>query len=239
MDEAIAPPPSLTGARRQRRPARRRLVVAGVVLAAVVVVVLGVAQLVLPGLAAQRLRDQLARSAQVLSVKVSAFPAIELLWQHADRVVIRLGRYQSAPAQLRRHLAQLADAGTVDVFAQQLTDGVLTVHDARLLKRGSRLAATARISDSDLRSVLPLLSSVTPVASFGGQLTLRGTSGLLGLSVDVTVSARNGELVAAPDIPFGGLATITLFADPGVTVQRIAATAVPGGFAVQALGTLS
>ncbi|HET8979213.1 MAG TPA: hypothetical protein VFN87_13710 [Solirubrobacteraceae bacterium] len=238
MDEAIAPPPSLTGARRQRRPARRRLVVAGVVLAAIVVV-LGVAQLVLPGLAAQRLRDQLARSGQVLSVTVSAFPAIELLWHHADRVVIRLGRYQSAPAQLRRHLAQLADAGTVDVFAQQLTDGVLTVHSARLLKRGSRLAATAQVSDADLRSVLPLLSSVTPVASSGGQLTLRGTSGLLGLSVDVTVSARNGALVAAPDIPFGGLATITLFADPGVTVQRIAATAVPGGFAVQALGTLS
>jgi hypothetical protein len=57
--------------------------------------------------------------------------------------------------------------------------------------------------------------------------------------VDVTVSARDGELVAAPDVPFGALATITLFADPGVDVQSINAAAVPGGFSVQARGALS
>ncbi|MFZ0377875.1 MAG: hypothetical protein WAL38_08625, partial [Solirubrobacteraceae bacterium] len=61
--------------------------------AGLVLLVLVVAQLVLPGIAADRLRDQLARSGTVISVKVSAFPAIELLWGDADSVVVRLGRY--------------------------------------------------------------------------------------------------------------------------------------------------
>ncbi|MBV9535447.1 MAG: hypothetical protein JO321_08570, partial [Solirubrobacterales bacterium] len=64
------------------------------------------AQLVLPGVAAQQLRDRLARSGQVLEVKVEAFPAIELLWHQADRVVVRLGRYRATPGHLGSDLAQ-------------------------------------------------------------------------------------------------------------------------------------
>ena len=47
----------------------------------------------LPGIAAQRLRDRLSRSGRVLEVKVEAFPAIELLWHQADRVVVRMASY--------------------------------------------------------------------------------------------------------------------------------------------------
>lgn len=61
----------------------RRLAVLGVVALVVAVVVLGVAQLVLPGIAAQRIRSQLDRYGHVRSVSVSAFPAIELLWHRA------------------------------------------------------------------------------------------------------------------------------------------------------------
>ncbi|MGA9858169.1 MAG: hypothetical protein WBQ18_09930, partial [Solirubrobacteraceae bacterium] len=89
----------------------RRL--AGLGLALLVVVGLLVGQLVLPGIAAQRLRSQLSRSAQVLSVSVSAFPAVKLLWHHADRVVIRLGRYHPAPGSLGATLEQSADVGTL------------------------------------------------------------------------------------------------------------------------------
>lgn len=65
----------------------------------------------LPGVAAQQLRDRLARSGQVLEVKVEAFPAIELLWHQADRVVVRLGRYRATPGHLGSDLAQAGDAG--------------------------------------------------------------------------------------------------------------------------------
>jgi hypothetical protein len=203
--------------------------------AGVVLVVLIVAQLVLPGIAADRLRDQLARSGTVLEVKVSAFPAIELLWHQADSVVVRLGRYRAGASEIGGTLAGAADVGTIDASAQELDSGVITLRDARLTKRGGELVGTATVAQADLRSAVPFLENVQPVASQDGLLTLRGTANLLGLtaSIDVTVAARNGELVVAPDVPFGGLATITLFSNPHLQVQAVNAANAPGGFSIQ------
>jgi hypothetical protein len=72
----------------------------------VVVVALVVAQLVLPGIAAQRLRDRLSRSGRVLEVTVQAFPAIELLWHQADRVVVHVTNFRATPGHLGSTLAQ-------------------------------------------------------------------------------------------------------------------------------------
>jgi hypothetical protein len=203
------------------------LAVAGLVLAALIV-----AQLVLPGIAANRLRDQLARSGTVLSVKVSAFPALALLWGHADSVVVRMGRYRSGASQLGGKLARAGDVGTIDASAQELDSGALTLRDATLRKRGSELTGMATVRESDLRMAVPFLDNVRPVASSEGALVLRGTASLLGLtaSVDAVVAARDGTLVVAPDVPFGGIATITLFNDPHVRVQSVTASSVPGGF---------
>jgi hypothetical protein len=208
----------------------RRLIALGV--AGVVLVVLVAAQLVLPGIAADRLRDQLSKSGTVLSVKVSAFPAVELLWGHADSVVIRMGRYAAGASQIGAKLGGAADVGTLDVSAQELQSGALTLRDARLRKQGDELIGSATVMESDLRAAVPFLDNVQPVASSGGQLILRGTASLLGLraSVDAVVAARNGALVVAPDVPFGGIATITLLDDPHVRVQAVSATTVPGGF---------
>ncbi|HTW40769.1 MAG TPA: hypothetical protein VMD79_00450 [Solirubrobacteraceae bacterium] len=208
----------------------RRLIALGV--AGVVLLVLIVAQLVLPGVAARRLRDELSHSGTVLSVKVSAFPAIELLWGDADTVVVRLGRYRTGSSQIGSRLAGVGGVGTLDVSAQEVEWGVITLHDAVLRKRGGELVGSATIMESDLRSAVPFLDDVSPVASSGGQLVLRGTASLFGLSasLDAVVAARDGALVVAPDIPFGGIATITLFDDPHVQVQSVSAATVPGGF---------
>jgi len=208
----------------------RRLIALGVV--GVVLLVLVIAQLVLPGIAASRLRNQLSKSGTVLSVKVSAFPAIELLWRHADSVVIRMGRYTAGASEIGNKLGEAANIGTLDVSAQQLQSGLLTVRDARLRKQGNELIATAVVRQADLRSAVPFLDNVQPVASSEGQLILRGTASLLGLSasVDAVVAARDGALVVAPDVPFGGIATITLLNDPHVRVQSVSAVTVPGGF---------
>ena len=213
----------------------RRLIALG--LAAVVVVVLIAAQLVLPGIATQRLRDRLARSGQVLRVQVSAFPAIKLLWHHADRVVIRLGRYRSSPAALPGQLSALSDVGSLDATAQEITDGVLTLHDTSLVKSGNQVRGTATVQEADLRSAVPILTSVTPVASQDGRLTLRGTASLFGFSgsVDAAVSAQNGKLVLAPDIPF--FPTLTLFSVPGLRVDSASAAPVAGGFSVLVTAT--
>jgi hypothetical protein len=217
----------------------RRL--AGLAVVLLVIVVLGVAQLLLPGIAARRIRSQLGPYGQVQSVSVSAFPAVELLWHHADSVTIRLSSFDSDTSGLAGRLDQLSDVGTLHADVARVTVGLLTVRDARLVKHGSSLVATARVTDADLRGVLPVLRTVTPVASSGGQLILRGTADVLGaaVSVDFSVRVAGGAIVVAPDVPFGGAVTVTAFSDPAVRVTSVSAAAVSGGFTVRATGTLS
>jgi hypothetical protein len=216
----------------------RRLAALGV--AGLVVVLLVTAQLILPGIAAHRLRERLSHSGRVLEVQVHAFPAVTLLWHHADSVTVRMASYRAAPANLPGTLDQAGSVGSLHASAQVFQDGLLTLQDASLVKRGNRLSASALVAEADLRSAVPFLTSVTPVASSTGGLTLRGTATLLGLSatVDATVSVTGGTLVIAPDLPFGGLATITVFADRRIRVQSVSASPAAGGFAVRGTATL-
>ena len=216
----------------------RRLALLGA--AALVVVLLVVAQLVLPGIAAQRLRDDLSRSGRVLEVQVHAFPAIELLWHRADRVVVRMATYRAAPSKLPSTLSQAGDVGSLRVSAQVFQDGRLTLRDASLVKQDGGLTAAATVTQPDLRIAVPIFNSVTPVASGDGRLVLRGTASLLGLTttINATLSAQNGKLVVTPDVPFGGLATITVFSDPRLRVTGVSAAPAPDGFTVRGTGTL-
>jgi hypothetical protein len=209
-------------------------------LALTILLLLVIAQLVLPGIAAQRLRDRLARSGTVEKVEVDAFPAIELLWHQADRVVIRMRSYRSTPTALSDTLGGIGDAGSLDASADRLDTGLLTLRNATLTKRGNELRAAATVTEADLRSSIPVLDSVAPVASPNGELTLQGTATVLGVTatVNVTVGPHNGALIAAPDVPFGGLATVTLFSNPRIAVQGIAASPAPGGFELRARAQL-
>jgi hypothetical protein len=214
---------------------RTVLLIAGVPLL-VLLVLLVVAQLVLPGIAAQRLRDRLARSGTVLGVEVDAFPAIELLWHQADHVVVRMGSYRSSAATLNSTVGQIGNVATLDASAEQFSTGLLTVRNAAMRKRGNQLSATATVTETDLRSALPVLNSVQPVGSSGGQITLRGTATVLGvpLTVDASVRPQNGALIVSPNVPFGALATITLFSNSAIFVQGVAAAPASGGFTVSA-----
>lgn len=207
-----------------------------------VLVLLVVAQLVLPGIAAQRIRDQLSKSGRVLDVEVSAFPAIELLWHHADSVKVRMASYHSSNQHLSGLLSQSSDTDSLDASTALLRDGLLTLHNASLHKRGDRLSGSAEVAESDLTHAIPVIQSVTPIASSGGTLTLRGTANLpfVGpFTVPFSVQAQRGALFAAPDVPLvGGLATIQLFADPHVYVETLSASATGGGFTVSATGHL-
>jgi hypothetical protein len=216
----------------------RRLIALAVV--GVLLFVLIVAQLVLPPVAEQELRDMLSQSGTVLEVKISAFPAIKLLWHQADSVLVRMGRYQSGSGPLGNRLGEAAGVGKLDASVGEFVSGALTLRGATLVKRGNILTGSATVLNADLRAAVPFLEDVQPVASEGGRLTLRGRASVLGLnaSVAATVAAANGTLVVAPDVPFGGIATITLFNDPHVKVQSVGAVAVPGGFRVSATATL-
>ncbi len=208
--------------------------------AGIVLLVLAVAQLLLPGIAAQELRNDLEPSGTVLEVKVSSFPAIKLLWHKADSVVVRMGHYRSASSHLGDTLGRAADADKLDASAQELFVGPVALRNAALHKRGSELTASATVSEANLRSAVFFLDNVEPIASGTGRLTLRGTASVLGLhaTVDATVAAKDGDLVVAPNIPLGGIAAITLFHNPHVQVTSVSATNVPGGFRVFANATV-
>jgi hypothetical protein len=210
----------------------RRIRAVAIGVPAVVILLLVVAQLVLPGIAAQHLRDRLSPDGKVLQVKVSAFPAIELLWHQADRVVVRVAHYHSSTARLQSLLDETADTGSLDASASELDTGLITLHNATLRKRGNELTGSATVTENDLRSALGgAIGGLQPVASSGGELTFQGT--VLGVTADATLRAEAGALVVSPDLPLLNLITVTVFRDPHLEVQGVGASSIADGFALQ------
>lgn len=220
---------------------RSRVLLASVVALAVVLGLLAVAQLVLPGVAADRVRSRLSRDGSVVSVEVHAFPAVKLLWGRADSVRVRLASLRADNRRAGDLLSSASATHDADVSVARLTDGPLVLNDVVVRKRGAALTGQAGVARSALRAALPSGFDVRPVASGGGQLLLRARAGLLGVSVavDALLSAQNGSLVVAPEVPFGGLATLTVFADPRVAVQGVGAVAVTGGYVFTARARLT
>jgi hypothetical protein len=213
----------------------RRILIAAAALGVVLLVLL-ILQLVLPGIAADNLRDRLSKSGRVIDVEVSAFPAVELLWHQADKVVIRMASYRSTPGHLSSLLDEAKDAATIDASASQLNAGFVTLQNARLAKRGDELTGNATVGASALRSAIPGVQGLQPVASGNGQLTFQGT--VFGVTGDATLSAQNGKLVVQPDIPLLSILTLTVFNDPHIYVEGVAASDAPGGFALSARARL-
>ena len=218
----------------------RRIIAAAVALAVLVLLAV-VAQLVLPGIAENRIRDRLAHDGRVESVRVSAFPAVKLLWGKADRVTVRMASFRAAVGRLGDLIGRTADAGRVDASARELDLLTLRMRDARLRKRGNSLEGEATVTDADLRAALPPGFDVRPVASAAGQLVLRGSATLFGttISANAVLAAHGGTLKVTPDVPFGGFAALNVFSDPHVRMEGVGASAAPGGgFTLTARGRL-
>ena len=221
---------------------RRRAGVGVLVALALVLALLAACQLVLPGIAAGRLRTMLSRAGSVRSVSVSAWPAIELLWHHADSVDVTMRSWSGARSRLDGQLGELGSVGRFEASVGTVRVGALVVHDASLVASGGRLVGEGTVREADLRGAVPFLRSVVPVTSARGTLVLRGTASVLGLiggSVDATVRATgSGALVVSPDVPLGGLATVTVFSARGVRVTGVSAHRVRGGFVARVTGRL-
>jgi hypothetical protein len=198
-------------------------------------------QLVAPQIATQLLRQRLGRDGKVISAQLSAFPWVQLLWQHADRLSAKLADYEVAPGQIEQLLHEAGGIDTLDISVGVVRSGALTLHDVTLNKNGDELVGVARLRLEDLRTALPIVQSLTPVHDSKGQLVLRGSVGMLGVSVpvEVSVAARDGKLVVAPTGPLGLLATLTLYDDPRLRVQSVTASTVPGGLRFEARGRVT
>ena len=210
----------------------------------VVVVLLVAAQLILPSLAERSVADDLERFGPRPDVEVSAFPAVKLLFGKADRVEIdmRLARMPGS-APLAEQLERTADADELDARVRELRVGPLRVRDARLTKDGETLRASANVRESELQAALPSFLEFRGAEQQPGDgLLLDGSVTFLGATINAQarVRATEGAITAAPEnIPFGALATFTVFQDPRVNVTSVGATTRPGGFGLTATGRLT
>ncbi len=198
------------------------------------------AQLALPPIAEHRLRDRLERSGTVERVEISAFPAVKLLWHRADDVTVRMGRLKTGSGNFADLLASTGDTDDLDASAKEQRILTLRLQDSRVRKRGDDLTLSSTVDDADLRAALPPGFDVRPVASGDDALVFEGSAEFLGqrFQGQAAVAARNGRLILAPDVPFGGFLTVTLFADPRIEVLSVGARQHAGGFTVVARARL-
>jgi hypothetical protein len=206
---------------------------------AAVALVLVSAQLVLPGIAAQRVHDQVSPFGNVRSVSVSALPAIELLWGDAGNVSVTAGDLRLTPSQM---VALVWSAHTVDrvemtaagvnLVGLSLGEGELPLHDVKFSKRGNELIARASMRDGELRETLSNSLQLQGLVSSGGRPEVAVRGDVLGTwiyarAVIVAIEGRiAAELVGAP---FADISAVTLFRDPRVWVQSVSASARAGG----------
>jgi hypothetical protein len=198
-------------------------------LAAAIALVLVLAQLFLPGIAASRISSRVGKYGTVESVSVSAWPAIELLWGRADSVNVRAGRLTISPKQTAKLLWDGRGAAAMRVTAPVVREGRLRLLDVSLRKRGSLLTAEAQMTQADVRAALPPGLSVRLLASGGGNVKVKASGGLFGLSasVDAVAGPSDGKLIARPlGFLLGGV-RLMLFADPHVRVEAVGANALP------------
>jgi hypothetical protein len=196
----------------------------------VIVVVLGLTQLALPGIAAQRVRDQVGKYGAVRSAHVSAFPAIQLLWGSAQSATVSAGSLRMSFSQGAQLMSDARGIDRLDMTAESLRIGPLGLRHAAIHKRGSAVQIEGDVALSSLQAILPPGIEVQVVGSENGEVQMRLHGSLLGLSASLpaVISAQEGKLVVQTQglPPFGGTATITLFSDPRLPMQGLEMTAI-------------
>jgi FHA domain len=235
---AALPPESAAAARlgtagrvrRAARALRRPRWLALIALAILAVLVFGVGQLVLPGVAEERLRSQLSRDGVVRLVRIESVPAVKLLWHRADSVRVAMDSYRSSPTgphgSLADFLSRTRDTAKLDVTVATLQSKLVTLANVSLHKTGNQLVGHAELTQANLSAALPSYLNLRPVSASAEGIELAATASLLGhaVSVRLEVQASGGHVVVRPQgLPFGSLATITVFGDPRIYVESLEA----------------
>jgi hypothetical protein len=190
------------------------------------VVVLGLAQLILPRVAASRISSRVGRYGHVQSVSVSAWPALKLLWGDADSVHVHVGAIALSTSQAAALVHEGHDVDTMDVTAESVRLGSLHLTDAAMHKHGDVATGRASVSEADVKAALPSGFEVQLLRSGQGQVEVRATGGLFGVgaSVNAIATASEGKLVAHPvGFLIEGL-QLTLFSNARVHVLGVGAS---------------
>jgi hypothetical protein len=197
---------------------------------AVVLLALVLAQILLPKIAASSITSKLRRYGRVQSVNVSAWPAIKLLWGDADSVKVHMRTVAVTTRQAATLVWEGRGADEVQFSATSAKVGPLGLERATLGKHGDKLTAQADASASDVGAALPAGMAVALVRSEGGNVEVRASGGLFGVSasIDAVAGPQEGRLVAHPAALLLSGFQLTLFADPRVYVEGVAASPLVG-----------
>jgi hypothetical protein len=204
------------------------------------VVLLVLAQIFLPKIAAGRISDRIGKYGSVDSVHVSAWPAVELLWKHADSVEVKATRLRVSPAQTSKLLQEASGVDRMDVSVASVQEGPLRLRGVSFHKHGERMSAHAHLGTADVAAALPPGIGVQLLGSGGGKVEVRASGGLFGVgaSVDAVAEADGGKLVVHPRGLLLEAIKLNLFSDPRVYVTGVSASRAtgPGGVAGYLLG---
>ncbi len=195
-------------------------------LAGGLLLLLVIAQVLLPRLAASQITSRVGRYGTVLGVSVSAWPAVELLWGHVGSVRVRAKSLALSPAQAASLLLEAKGVASMDVSAESVRLGKLTVTDASLRKRGDALSGQSVVSEAAVKAALPAGFTVRLLRSEGGEVEVQATGALFGVgaSVNAVAGASDGKLVAHPlGFLIEGL-QLTLFSAPHIYVEGVGAS---------------
>jgi len=199
-------------------------------LAGAIVLALGLAQLFLPQIAADRIRSRVEKYGTVKSVTVEAWPAVELLWGKADSVNVKAGSLELSTAQMAKLLGEARGVKSMRVSAESVKEGPLQLYEASLQKHGGALLGAAWVSRADVKTVLGEGFEVQLQPSGGGRVQMRVGGGLFGVktSVQAVAEAQGGDVVVHPlGFLLEGL-KLTLLAEPDVYVEGVGASAAAG-----------
>ena len=229
-----------SGAVRSPGPSRKGMYRIALVVVGLLVLVLVLPQLLLPPIATQRVRERVARYGTVSSVSVSAFPALELLWGKIDSLQVSTSSLRVGVSQIGDLLSSATASNALKFSSPQTTllapsfaNGGLVLSNVRLQKHGSALNSQATLEQANLHAALPAGFQLQPLASGAGAVEVRASGTLFGAqaSIDGVITAAEGKLIIQPvGIPFGELLKLTLFSDPRIFIEGIAAASQPGGY---------
>jgi len=200
-------------------------------------------QFVLPPLAERSIRGKVDDVATVEDVEVKAFPAVKLLWKHADKAEVRLGEVRASTAKFADLVDEASGVKEVDVTADRAQIGDAQLTRAEFHKDGDDLVGTGFMSEDAILAALPLGFRVKPVRTDNGQLIVRGSPGILGGAVGVEgrVVTQDGAIIVNPEnIPLvGGLVDYTVFTDSRISVDSVTARTIGRNYLITARGKLN
>lgn len=203
-----------------------------------VVVLLAVSQAVLPGLAAQRVRDLMKPYGGVEHVAVSAFPALELLWGKADHASATARALTLSEQQAMKLTWEGRGVRNTDLRVAALTLRIpglpagMVLHDVVVRKRGDLISTEGTLRQADIDRASPAGFHLQLLPSEAGTVRVSASGSLFGIAatVEALAAAQEGRLVAQPlNIPFGQFISLTLFSDPHVHLDRVYVVPLQGG----------